>query len=298
MEHTFRSRRDACLIETTPLRQLLDDTQASSTLRIIDMRGTILPANQPKPWYIAEREAYKQGHIPGAVFVDWLEDIVDLQAEVKMTPAGPEQFSSLMGRLGISNEHQIVIYDSSGGRPAARLWWLLRYYGHDRVRLLNGGWTKWEEEGHPVSNEVNHYETTVFEVQQSPAWRTDAAQVLKSIEQESVSLMDCRSKKLYDGEVTRGEKKGHIPGAHSVPMSSLVEGPHKIWKSHDSLRQIFEDAGIKSGQKVVTYCNGGVSSSTGLFALYMTGFDDVANYAGSWFDWEKDPSHPIECSFN
>lgn len=284
------SKRTSMLVETDWLAEHLSDTH----LRVIDIRGTILPATKPPPWYSASHDAYNKAHIPGAVFVDWLQDIMDPSAPIKATAASPETFASLMSRLGISNSHTVVVYDDDGSHIAARLWWLLHHYGHKDVRILNGGWTKWEAENHPVTSEAPKHPTTTYHVKLSSGWKSTTDDVLAAIGQPDTILVDCRGVGMFRGESTRGNQKGRIPGAVHVPISSLVEGPHQTWRSNEELEALFRDAGVGDEQTVITYCNAGVSASVGLFALRMLGRTQDTNYDGSWYEWESDPERPIE----
>jgi thiosulfate/3-mercaptopyruvate sulfurtransferase len=106
-------------------------------------------------------------------------------------------------------------------------------------------------------------------------------------------IVDCRGPRDFRGEVGRGERKGRIPGAVNVPIAQLWEGPHKTWKDEARLRALYEGAGVTTGQRVITYCNAGVSASVGLLALKLLGHPNAANYAGSWYDWERDPDNPL-----
>src|SRR5262245_48535604 len=138
-----RQRRPS-VTDTTARAALLVDTQwvadhlEDPNLRIVDIRGAIKPPSEPKPWYRAKHEAYRESHIPGAHFVDWTDDIVEPAAPIHMTLAGPERFRTLMEQLGIGDDSEVVVYDDSGSL-APRLWWALNYYGHPRVRVLDGG---------------------------------------------------------------------------------------------------------------------------------------------------------------
>ncbi|MGE5850165.1 MAG: sulfurtransferase, partial [Candidatus Methylomirabilota bacterium] len=119
------SRREEFLVDTEWLAARLGDP----AMRLVDMRGMVRPPDAQKPWYLESREAYAAAHIPGAVYVGWLTDIVEPDAPVKMTAASPRRFAELMGRLGIGDEHLVIAYDDDGNHIAARLWWLLNYYG-------------------------------------------------------------------------------------------------------------------------------------------------------------------------
>jgi thiosulfate/3-mercaptopyruvate sulfurtransferase len=285
---SMSAARDALLAETDWLAAHLQDV----ALRLVDIRGIIRPPTAPEPWYLANRDAYGSAHIPGAVFVDWLRDIVDLAAPVKMTVAPPADFGGLMGRLGIGDEHAVVVYDDSG-HLAPRLWWALNYYGHPAVRVLNGGWTKWVAEGRPVTAALPRHPPARFTPRVQPEWRVAAEEVRARLQASTVALVDCRSPAEFRGETGRGEKTGRIPGAVNLPVGRLMEGEHNVWRPDADLRALFEGAGITPDREVLTYCNAGVSASIGLFGAKLLGYPRVRNYAGSWYDWEHDARNPI-----
>jgi thiosulfate/3-mercaptopyruvate sulfurtransferase len=281
--------RESILVETGWLASQLGD----STLRIVDIRGIIKPPDAPKPWYLAQADAYRQGHIPGAVFVDWTEDIVETTAPIHMTLASPERFKALMERLGIGDRHTVVVYDDSGG-IAPRLWWALNYYGHRDVRVLNGGWTKWMSEGRPVTTKVSSYPRAVFTPRVSPEWRVGSAEVRALKGDSRAVLVDCRSPKEFTGQIGRGERKGRIPGSVNVPVGRFLDPETKMWRDSAEIRKMFETAGVTPDRRVITYCNAGVSAAVGLLALRLLGYEDSANFAGSWYEWESDPANPVQ----
>ncbi len=283
-------RREDFLVETAWLAARLADPE----IRVVDMRGVIRPADAPKPWYLESRDLYASAHIPGAVFIGWLTDIVEPDAPVRMTPASPERFAALMERLGIGDGHLVIVYDDDGNHLAARLWWLLNYYGHSAVRLLDGGYPKWVAEGRPVSAEVPHLPPASFMPRVQAAWRATARDVRRALGEADVRVVDCRGPRDFRGEIGRGERKGRIAGAVNVPISGFWEGPHKTWKGEEELRALYDRAGVTPDKQVITYCNAGVSASVGLLALKLLGYPAATNYAGSWYDWERDPSNPTE----
>jgi thiosulfate/3-mercaptopyruvate sulfurtransferase len=262
-------------------------------VRIVDMRGVIRPPEAPKPWYLESRDLYAASHIPGAVFVGWLTDIVEPNAPVKMTIPSAGRFAALMGGLGIGDAHHVIVYDDEGNHIAARLWWLLNYYGHPEVRLLNGGFPKWAAEGRPVTAALPAHPPATFTPRVQAEWRVAAADVRQAMDDPAVRLVDCRGARDFRGEVGRGARKGRIPGAVNVPISQCWEGPHKTWKDQARLRALYDSAGVQAEHRVITYCNAGVSSSVGLLALKLIGHAQATNYAGSWYDWESDPSNPV-----
>ncbi len=283
------SPREAMLVETDWLAAHLDDPE----VRIVDIRGTIRPPDAPQPWYQADRDAYAAAHIPGAVFVDWLRDIVDLAAPVKMTLARPDEFAALMSRLGIGDSHTVIAYDATG-HIAPRLWWALHYYGHAAVRLLNGGWTKWVAEGRPTTTAVPRHPPARFTVRVQPEWRAAMSEVRARLGDAALTLVDCRSPAEFRGEIGRGHRVGRIPGAVNLPSGRLLEGEHRVWRSDADLRRAFEEAGAGADREVITYCNAGVSASIALFGAKLLGYPRARNFAGSWYEWEHDPGSPIE----
>jgi thiosulfate/3-mercaptopyruvate sulfurtransferase len=285
----MRACRDSLLVETDWLAARLDDPR----LRVIDIRGIIKPPDQPKPWYLAQRGAYLETHIPGAMFIDWTDDIIEPTAPIHMTLAGPARFKALMERLGIGDGHALVVYDDTGG-IAPRLWWALNYYGHGEVAVLNGGWTKWRQEGRPVTADLPRHAPAVFTPRVQPGWRVGTAEVRAAMGKGTTALVDCRHPREFAGEIGRGERKGRIPGAVNVPVARFFNAEDKTWKDPQEIRKMFEAAGVTPDRRVITYCNAGVSSSVGLFALKLLDYPDAANFAGSWYEWEADPANPVQ----
>jgi thiosulfate/3-mercaptopyruvate sulfurtransferase len=287
---TGASRRSEFLVDTAFLAGRLADPG----IRVVDVRGVIRPPSDPAPSYLESRDKYAAAHIPGAAYVGWLTDLVEPAAPVKMTMASPERFAAVMGRLGIGDHHLVIAYDDDGNHLAARLWFMLNYYGHGAVRLLDGGYPKWAAEGRPLSADTPAHAPATFTPRIQPGWRVTAEEVHRALGVPSVRLVDSRTPAQYRGEITRGERHGRIPGAVNVPIERFWEGPYKTWRSAADLQAAHRAAGVTPESQVITYCNAGVSASVGLFALRMLGYQASSNYAGSWYDWERDPSNPIE----
>lgn len=281
--------RASLLADTSWLADHLGDPR----LAVVDIRGSIKPPTAPRPHYAPKRDAYLDAHIPGAVFVDWTEDIIEPAAPVHMALAGPARFKALMERLGIGDETEVVVYDDSGGL-GPRLWWALNYYGHGEVRVLDGGWNKWVAEGRPVTALLPAPRRAVFTPRVAPGWRASTADVKQAMKEARVALVDCRSPEEWRGEIGRGEQKGRIPGSKNVPSAKTLGGEYRTWKQPDEIRALYANAGLTPDLPVITYCNAGVSAAVGLFALKLAGFGAVMNYAGSWYEWESDPVNPIE----
>jgi thiosulfate/3-mercaptopyruvate sulfurtransferase len=265
-------------------------------LRIVDMRGYVktvaLGDGKQGAQYLGARDEYEAGHIPGASYVDWTKDIVNPDDPVPAQLATPEGFAALMGRLGIGDETPVVIYDHKGTQFATRLWWALGYYGHDRAAVLNGGWAKWQAEGRPVATDEPSYPPATFTPKAGRQGRKEAREVLEHSELGDAIIVDARDREQYTGEVARGAKGGHIPGAILIPNVRLFT-PEGTWKSDEELRQIMTEAGLddRPDMPIVAYCNGGVAATTVLFALDRLGRPGH-NYDGSWNEWGNDPALP------
>jgi thiosulfate/3-mercaptopyruvate sulfurtransferase len=274
--------------------QWLEDNLNDPNLVVLDLRGHLLPATDPLPHYFSHHDEYRESHIPGAQFVDWITDItVDGLHDMHIAP--PDKFAALMTRLGISDGVVVIAYDDYGGIFAARMWWALNYYGHSQVAVLNGGWKAWEAEGRPVTDVVPVEERREpFEPRPNDDIRRTKEQVYMSLNGPA-RLLDVRSPSEYRGETSRGARKGHIPGAVNLPVKEEFTGVDGLLLDPDALRAKFEAAGITDdSEEVITYCNSGVSSSLGLLAYRAAGFEGGAVYDGSWKDWAHDESLPVE----
>jgi thiosulfate/3-mercaptopyruvate sulfurtransferase len=264
-------------------------------LRIVDIRGKVLPPGS-HPRYVPKREDYVAAHVPGAVFVDWTRDIVDPDDPVPAQVAPSVQFARTMGELGIGDETMVVAYDDYNHMFAGRLAWALRYYGHDAVRVLDGGWVRWVTEGRPTTRESPARAPARFTVRARPEMRCNADEVAADIGKDDVLLIDARAPEQFEGKTTAARRAGHIPGARSVHYAKLVDPVTGRFRSAEDLVRSFAEAGIdvqRLPSKVVVYCNGGVSCTVPLQALQILGRSDISLYDGSWNEWGNDDSRPI-----
>lgn len=241
--------------------------------------------------------AYGQGHIEGAVGWSWQEDLND---PVRRDVVSREDFEDLLSRSGIDNETTILLYGDNNNWFAAFAFWLLKYYGHEDARLVNGGRKKWVDEDRPLVVEVPTYTRRSYRVKGvDEAIRAYRPDVERAIE-EGVPLIDVRSPEEYTGEILAppglpetAQRGGHIPGAINVAWSRAVR-EDGTFKPVDELRRIYlEEAGLK-GERVIAYCRIGERSSHTWFVLkYLLGLKDVKNYDGSWTEWGNLVRAPI-----
>jgi thiosulfate/3-mercaptopyruvate sulfurtransferase len=244
---------------------------------------------------------YAEAHIPGAIGFDWKKD---LQDQVKRDFLGPQEFGALFGSRGISNEHTIVLYGDRNNWFAAYTYWYLKYYGHDKVKLMNGPREKWIAEDRPTTTEAPDHGSATFTAQPGDdAIRAKRDEVLAALD-SSTKLVDVRSPQEFKGEVIAmpgyeqegAQRAGHIPGAESIPWAQAVQ-EDGTFKSADELSELYGSKGVTDGDPVIAYCRIGERSAHTWFVLHeLLGKDDVKNYDGSWTEWGNLVNVPIERS--
>jgi thiosulfate/3-mercaptopyruvate sulfurtransferase len=243
---------------------------------------------------------YDMGHITRAVKVDWF---TTLQHPLRRDFLTKEAFEKLCSDLGISNDTTVVFYGDKSNWFATYAFWLFRYYGHSRLKIMNGGRMKWVQEKRPMTKEVPHYPKTSYTAQKPEhAIRAFREEVFKHID-EKMPLVDVRSPKEFSGELlhmpnypqegaTRG---GHIPGAVNIPWSQATNETDSTFKPADELLRLYGANGITPDKDVIAYCRIGERSSHTWFVLtYLLGYDNVRNYDGSWTEWGNLVNAPIE----
>jgi thiosulfate/3-mercaptopyruvate sulfurtransferase len=287
--------RNSFLVETSWLAEHLHDPD----LRIVDIRGyvrTVEKDGLQEARYEGARNEYERLHIPGALYIDWTRDIVNLDDIIKAQIASSQQFAQVMSHIGIGDQHLVVAYDAHpASQFATRLWWALKYYGHNKVVVLNGGLLKWQRENLPLNNVIPTYSQTTFSPVLQPELRATAIDVLKLLGQPDVALIDAREQGQYSGKTVRKPgRPGHIPGALNIPREEIMDATTGTFRSNEDLGKVFSKAHILPEQRIVAYCNGGVAATSVLFALAMLGYPSLTNYDGSWNEWGERQDLPVE----
>ena len=268
-------RHPDLLIETQKLTQLLSSPQ----FRLLDARPVV---------------EYRLGHLPGAVNLP-APETDDLDANRRGFPLPPDKAEQLFRAAGVSSNSQVVIYDDQGSRFAARVFYVLEFFGHSHVQVLNGGFKKWRSEGLPITTDSPIIGPGDFKPQVNPAIIATAEWVNEHLGDANVRLLDARSVAEFKGEKIQGPRGGHIPGAINLEWTRVVDsGEVKTFLDAPSLAKLFSDAQISPTQEVVTYCQVGMRAASLYFALRLLGYERVRLYDGSWEDWSATPGLPVE----
>jgi thiosulfate/3-mercaptopyruvate sulfurtransferase len=245
--------------------------------------------------------AYEQGHIPGALLIDWRKDMN--KPDVRdIIDAG--EFEKLMSRLGISNDTHVILYGDYNNWFATFAFWVFEMYGHQKVQLLNGGRKKWIDSGGELTKEVPAVKPATYKVPKvNYENRVFLENLLKmKIADPNLVLVDVRSPAEYTGEITappeypneHAQRGGHIPGAVNIPWGQAIR-EDGTFKSAEELRQLYSSKGVVPDKRVVTYCRIGERASVTWFVLkHLLGYKDVKVYDGSWTEWGNLVRFPIE----
>ncbi len=248
-------------------------------IRIVDCRFSLADPEKGRKEYLAE-------HIPGAMFFDLEKDLSGLVREHGgRHPLPPlEDFLSKLEHAGIDENNTVIAYDGGEGAFAARFWWMLKYLGHEKVFVLNGGFKQWKEANDPVTVNIPAYEKTVFQYNLKPEIIAGVEEVKETINHKSKDavLIDSREERRYLGlEEPIDKKAGHIPGAFNKPwMEGITRGQYKQASEQKSR---FSEIGPE--KQIIVYCGSGVTAAPNFLALKEAGFEKVKLYIGSFSDW-------------
>ncbi len=236
------------------------------------------------------RAEYEAAHIPGARFFD-IDEISDHRSDLPHMAPPPEKFVSRVRALGVGDGHQIVVYDTAGLFSAARVWWLFRLMGKTDVAVLDGGFPKWQAEGREIEDMPPVIRDRHITVTRQNHLVRDVTQVARAAKLRDHEIIDARAAARFRGEAPEprpGLRSGHIPGARSLPFGEVLN-PDGTMKDADSLRRVFEAAGVDLSKPAITTCGSGVTAAVLSLALERIGKTDHAVYDGSWSEWGTYP---------
>jgi len=259
---------------------------------IVDCRFDLM---QPQAGQIA----YTAGHIPGALYADLEHDLsgpVTASSGRHPLPE-PTAFAQQLGRWGIGNASQVVVYDAGNGAYAVRLWWMLRWLGHQAVALLDGGFSAWQASGLRLSREIPQVRSVLFEAHLRHDSCVTLAQVNQGVRDGTLCVVDARAAARFAGEVEPIDPvAGHIPTARNFPFEANLDAQGRFL-SVDQLKRRFAELAAKP-ERVVHMCGSGVTACHNLLAMEIAGYTGSKLYAGSWSEWIRNPKNPVSKGYN
>jgi thiosulfate/3-mercaptopyruvate sulfurtransferase len=267
---------------------------AAPDLRIFDVTVFLHPHPEGRGYRVESgRERFLQGHIPGSVFLDLIDELSSPGGGLPFTMPLPELAAEKLGAAGIGAETRVVAYSMGSVMWATRLWWMLRSLGFDRAAVLDGGFAKWRREGRPVSSEVSTYPPAKLPISPRPSLWADLSEMRRVAAEGRGCTVNALSPEVYRGEKNVYGRPGHIPGSHNVFYDSLLDPESGIFRPIAELRERFANTGALASPRVITYCGGGISATMDALALTLLGHPDVAVYDGSMSEWARYPELPL-----
>ena len=279
------------LVSSGELRDALGDER----VRVFDATVFLRRAVDGGPYTVESgRESYERAHIPGAGFADIPGALSDPASPFAFTLPTAEYFAAAAGRLGISDGTHVVAYAQDAPMWATRLWWLLRYFGHDDTSVLDGGLAAWTAAQALVESGESTYPPASFTACPRPELLASLADVREISENGAACLVNALSPEAFRGQGPGAySRPGRIPGSVSVPWNGLIDPATSRFRPPAELAATLGAGGVRADQPVIAYCGGGISATVDLFALSLTGRDDARLYDGSLTEWSANPDLPL-----
>jgi thiosulfate/3-mercaptopyruvate sulfurtransferase len=271
------------LIDADTLRQRIGDP----ALRILDATVILdFPPDGGPPAVTSGRAGFDEGHIPGAAFADLVADLSDPTSGLPFTVPPPDRFARAIGQLGVGDGTPVVAYDQGETVWATRLWWLLRYFGHDDVRVLDGGLPAWKAQGGELSAEPRSWPSAAFTPRPRPELLATRDDVLAATQNGGTCVVNALDESFF--------RAGRIPGSAHLAARGLLDPATGRLRPVEELHEAISEVVPEDGPAPIAYCGGGIAATLDLFALTLAGRPDARLYDGSMTDWTSDPALPVE----
>jgi len=246
---------------------------------------------------LCKADTYLQTHIPGAIYLDYTKIVRAEKPIMGLLPTN-DVISDILSSLGISPNTHVIAYDDEGGGKACRFLWTLAVIGHNQYSLLNGGLHAWANEGHTVDNLTVTTEATSYELSSnvnSNEVSVDSNYIMENLQNDLISIIDCRSPKEYSGEMINAARGGHIPKAVNIDwtLAMDIEKNYRL-KSENELETMLNDLNITQDKEVIVYCHSHHRSALTFIMLKSLGYEKVKGYPGSWSDWGNNSALQVE----
>ena len=244
-------------------------------------------------------EAYRRAHIAGAVHMPvhyYIKEKDPAGSDHGVLVMPPAEFEELMGQLGVGPDTTVVSYDDNNGFIAARLWWVLRYYGHTKAKLLDGGWHRWMTEGRPITFHATKPPRASFKAAPADAdIHASCDLLLEKYADPDWQVFDARTDAEWDGTNDRGNRRaGHVPNARHLEWARFVTtDDRRSLRPADEIQKLLDDAGFVRGKPIITYCQGGVRAAHAFFVLHLMGYEKMRVYDGSMREWANRDDTPL-----
>lgn len=264
-------------------------------LKIFDCTVAGKPNGDGTYSFVPQYDAWEECHIPGSVFVNIPEQLSDRNSAVGLMMPAPEDFAATMQELGVGDDSCVVLYDSGNHAWAARVWWMLRVCGFDNAAVLDGGIRRWKAENRPLAaGPYTHAPADRLTLEPRPHLMVSKEEVMSVIGDDSVVLLNSLPRPFFTGEVAPYGRAGRIPGSRNLSCESIVDDASFGYLDPGVLRQMATDSGALEGERVITYCGGGIAASSTALILTLLGVRNVSLYDGSLSEWCRDPELPLE----
>ena len=280
----------AWLISTAELALEL----ANPRLRLFDTHVFLTP--KPGGGYELQSglESWRQSHIPGASFIDLQADLSDPDHRLRYMMPPDDFFVAAMSRLGVGAGHQVVLYNRGATWWATRVFFMLRAHGFDAVRVLDGGFDKWQQEGRPLQSGATWYPPATFSSGARRSIFVGKDTVLQAVHSGTQVLVNALAPEVFSGKLASYGRPGRIAGSCNLPARDLLDPVTQAFLAPEQLRAQLGAAGLLGEKPVISYCGGGISATTNAFALLLLGREDVTIYDASMNEWGPDPTLPME----